>query len=107
MNSDEERIDKNILLCKEKEQNKKITKQKEVEKSDSSKAKKNVMWDWKSLEEQELERKNNPPKKKINEPKTPYQTYEQDDDDYLIKINQINKLKPTVNFYFILERSFG
>lgn len=35
---------------------------------------KNVIWDWKTLDEHELERKNNP-KKKIDEPKTPYLPY--------------------------------
>lgn len=38
---------------------------------------KSVVWDWKSLEEQELERKNNP-RTKINEPKTPYMPYVQE-----------------------------
>lgn len=35
---------------------------------------KSVVWDWKSLEEQEQERLNNP-RQKINEPKTPYLPY--------------------------------
>lgn len=55
-----------------------------------------VMWDWKSLEEQDIERKNNP-RKKIDEPKTPYLPYEEEDDEYLKKLNEINKTKPTVN----------
>ena len=38
---------------------------------DDNKVKKNVVWDTKKLEEQELEKKLYP-KTKINEPKTPY-----------------------------------
>lgn len=57
---------------------------------------KSVMWDWKSLEEQEEERKNNP-RRKINEPKTPYIPYEEDDCDYMKRLNEVNKTKPTVS----------
>ena len=56
---------------------------------------KSVMWDWKTLEEQELEKKLNP-KIKIDEPKTPYIPYEVGDDEYLQKLNEINKTQPTV-----------
>jgi hypothetical protein len=57
---------------------------------------KSVRWDYKSLEEQEQERIKNPPKKKILEPKTPYLPFDENDDEYLKKLNEINKLKPTV-----------
>lgn len=57
---------------------------------------KSVVWDWKSLEEQEEERKRNP-RKKIDEPKTPYLPYEGDEDEYLKQLNEINKTQPTVN----------
>lgn len=55
---------------------------------------KNVVWDWKTLEEQDNEKKRNP-RKKIDEPKTPYLPYTEDDDEYLKKINDINKMQPT------------
>jgi hypothetical protein len=54
-----------------------------------------VNWDNQTLEEQEIERKLNP-KKKILEPKTPYLPFEEGDDEYLKKLNEINRLKPTV-----------
>ncbi len=57
---------------------------------------KQVVWDEKTLEEQEAEKQRNP-KKKIDEPKTPYLLYEAEDDDgYIAKLNEINKVKPTV-----------
>jgi hypothetical protein len=64
-------------------------------KTDYSTAQKNVIWDWKSLEEQENDRILNP-KKKINEPKTPYLPYEEGDDEYLSKLNEVNKTQPTM-----------
>ena len=69
----------------------KTSKTKSKEKSN-----KRVDWDWKTLEEQERERKTNPPKMKIDEPKTPYTHYEEGDDEYLEKINQVFKIQPTV-----------
>ena len=69
----------------------KTSKAKSKEKSN-----KRVDWDWKTLEEQERERKINPPKMKIDEPKTPYTPYEEGDDEYLEKINQVFKIQPTV-----------
>jgi hypothetical protein len=45
----------------------------------------------------EKERKLNP-KKKILEPKTPYLPFEDGDDEYLNKLNEINKIKPGVKF---------
>jgi hypothetical protein len=81
-----------------------------IEINDFNKNYKSVSWDNETLEEQELERKNNP-KKKIDEPKTPYLPYEEGDDEYMRKLNEINKLTATVSniiFYIILiERSIG
>lgn len=65
-------------------------------KKSNEKTNKKVDWDWKTLEEQEKERKANPPKMKIDEPKTPYTPYEEGDDEYLEKINQVFKIQPTV-----------
>lgn len=62
----------------------------------SGKIRKRVCWDMKSLEEQSNEMKNNKPKMKITEPKTPYHHIEEDDDEYLKQLNEINKIKPTV-----------
>lgn len=56
-----------------------------------------VNWDHQVLDEQEKERKLNP-KKKILEPKTPYLPFEDGDDEYLNKLNEINKIKPGVKF---------
>jgi hypothetical protein len=70
----------------------------------SNSVSKKVDWDWKSLEEQEIERQLNP-RKKINEPKTPYEAYE-GDDEYMSKINEINKVQPTViNLNLFVERN--
>ena len=82
----------------EKEQNeakdnvKPLLKHKEKEKT---KKKKSVVWDVKTLEEQELDRKLHPVLMKINEPKTPYTPYEEGDDEYLKKLNEVNKIQPT------------
>ena len=60
-----------------------------------------VNWDHQVLDEQEKERKLNP-KKKILEPKTPYLPFEDGDDEYLNKLNEINKIKPGVKFRVLL-----
>lgn len=79
----------------EKERERRPSLKKDNEEDQSKK--KNVVWDVQSLEQQELERKLNPVKKKITEPKTPYIPYEEGDDEYLKKLNEINKTQPTVN----------
>ena len=55
------------------------------------KKKKSVSWDWKTLEEQELDRKLHPVLMKITEPKTPYTPYE-GEDEYLQQLREINKI---------------
>ncbi len=70
------------------------TKPEEFEKTEHNLAKKQVRWDEdkiKILEEDKLLH----PKKKIDEPKTPYLMNE-GDDLYSQKLNEINKLQPTV-----------
>ena len=62
---------------------------------EGKKKKKSVVWDVKTLEEQELERKLHPVLMKITEPKTPYTPYEEGEDEYLKKINEVNKIQPT------------
>lgn len=64
-------------------------------KDETKKKKKSVVWDVKTLEEQELDRKLHPVLMKITEPKTPYTPYEEGEDEYLKKINEINKIQPT------------
>jgi len=59
------------------------------------KKKKSVNWDWKNLEENDIQRKLHPVTMKIDEPKTPYTPYEEGDDDYFNKLNEVNKTKPT------------
>lgn len=62
---------------------------------------KQVVWDANSLEEQEAERQLNP-RKKINEPKTPYECdfeKNENEDDYISRIYEINRTQPTVNKY--------
>lgn len=54
--------------------------------------KKSVVWDTKTLQEQEIERKLHPVTMKIDEPKTPYTEYN-GDDEYLKKINNVNKIE--------------
>ena len=51
-----------------------------------------VEWDWQSLAKQEQERLENP-KMKIDEPKTPFEPYEGNDNDYLNKVNKILNIK--------------
>ena len=65
----------------------------------SQKSTKKVEWDVEALASQEKERKLNP-KMKIDEPKTPYIPFEDPDDEYLTKLNQTFKIKPTVNIKF-------
>ena len=60
-----------------------------------AKKKKSVNWDWKNLEENDIQRKLHPVTMKIDEPKTPYTPYEEGDDDYFNKLNEVNKTKPT------------
>ena len=66
-------------------------------KKDRTKSKtehKGIVWDNKTIEEQYLDRKLHP-RQKIDEPKTPYTPYEEGDDEYLEKINEVNKIQPT------------
>ena len=59
------------------------------------KKKKSVTWDWKTLEQNEMENKLYPCTKKITEPKTPYTPYEGGDDQYFNKLKEVNISKPT------------
>ncbi len=61
----------------------------------NKKKKKSVNWDIKNLEENELQNKLHPVTMKIDEPKTPYCPYEEGDDEYFNKLNEVNKAKPT------------
>ena len=79
---------------KDKDNVKPLLKHKASEK-EKTKKKKSVVWDVKTLEEQELDRKLHPVLMKINEPKTPYTPYEEGDDEYLKKLNEVNKIQPT------------
>jgi hypothetical protein len=58
--------------------------------------KKRLSWDVQNIEEHELEKIKNP-KRKIDEPKTPYIYHEDEDNKYLSKLTEINKLQPTVH----------
>lgn len=71
-----------------------LLKNKSESQHGKDKKKKSVVWDTKTLAEQELDRKLHPVTMKIDEPKTPYIPYE-GDDEYLSKITEVNKLKPT------------
>ena len=66
-----------------------------LSKKDHKKKKKSVNWDIKNLEENELQNKLHPVTMKIDEPKTPYTPYEEGDDEYFNKLNEVNKAKPT------------
>ena len=64
--------------------------------NDKSKKKKNsVVWDTKNLEENAEYLRQHPPTMRIEEPKTPYDPYEQGDDLYLEKVRQMFNVKPT------------
>ena len=89
-------------MNKEKEQgkseDKKEEKQKEgilTKKDKKAKKRKSVNWDIKNLEDNELQNKLHPVTMKITEPKTPYTPYEEGDDEYFNKLNEVNKAKPT------------
>ena len=82
----------------EKSEDKKEEKQKEgilTKKDKKAKKKKSVNWDVKNLEDNELQNKLHPVTMKITEPKTPYSPYEEGDDEYFNKLNEVNKAKPT------------
>ena len=66
-----------------------------LSKKDHKKPRKSVNWDIKNLEENELQNKLHPVTMKITEPKTPYTPYEEGDDEYFNKLNEVNKTKPT------------
>lgn len=59
------------------------------------KKKNSVVWDTKNLEENAEYLRLNPPTMRIEEPKTPYDPYEQGDDLYLEKVRQMFNVKPT------------
>ena len=64
--------------------------------TDKKEKKKNtVVWDTKNLEENAEYLRLNPPTMRIEEPKTPYDPYEQGDDSYLEKVRQMFNVKPT------------
>ena len=69
---------------------------KDTSNKDKKKKKKNiVVWDTKNLEENAEYLRLHPPTMKIEEPKTPYDPYEQGDDSYLEKVRQMFNVKPT------------
>ena len=61
----------------------------------TSKKKNSVVWDTKNLEENAEYLRLHPPTMRIEEPKTPYDPYEQGDDSYLEKVRQMFNVKPT------------
>ncbi len=64
--------------------------------TDKNKKKKNtVVWDTKNLEENAEYLRLHPPTMRIEEPKTPYDPYEQGDDMYLEKVRQMFNVKAT------------
>ena len=82
----------------DKKEEKKENKQKEgilSKKEKKGKKRKSVNWDVKNLEDNELQNKLHPVTMKITEPKTPYTPYEEGDDEYFNKLNEVNKAKPT------------
>ena len=88
-----------------KEEDKKVEDKKEEvqkggilsKKEKNKKKRKSVNWDVKNLENNELENKLHPVTMKITEPKTPYTPYEEGDDEYFNKLNEVNKTKPTAD----------
>ena len=82
----------------DKKEEKEKNKQKEgilTKKEKKTKKRKSVNWDIKNLEDNELQNKLHPVTMKITEPKTPYTPYEEGDDEYFNKLNEVNKAKPT------------
>ena len=82
----------------DKKESKEENKQKEgilTKKEKKTKKRKSVNWDIKNLEDNELQNKLHPVTMKITEPKTPYTPYEEGDDEYFNKLNEVNKAKPT------------
>ena len=82
----------------DKKEEKEENKQKEgilSKKEKKGKKRKSVNWDVKNLEDNELQNKLHPVTMKITEPKTPYTPYEEGDDEYFNKLNEVNKAKPT------------
>ena len=61
----------------------------------TSKKKNSVVWDTKNLEENAEYLRLHPPTMRIEEPKTPYDPYEQGDDMYLEKVRQMFNVKAT------------
>ena len=61
----------------------------------TSKKKNSVVWDTKNLEENAEYLRLHPPTMRIEEPKTPYDPYEQGDDLYLEKVRQMFNVKAT------------
>ena len=74
-------------------------KMKDLKENETKKTKpalrKRLSWNVENIEENEREKINNP-RKKIDEPKTPYIYHEDGDSIYLNKLSEINKLQPTV-----------
>ena len=69
---------------------------KDTSNQDKKTKKKNVVvWDTKNLEENAEYLRLHPPTMRIEEPKTPYDPYEQGDDSYLEKVRQMFNVKPT------------
>ena len=66
-----------------------------TESEKKEKKKNTVVWDTKNLEENAEYLRLHPPTMRIEEPKTPYDPYEQGDDSYLEKVRQMFNVKPT------------
>ena len=63
--------------------------------NEPKKIRKSITWNEEEIARQMEERLANP-KRKIDEPKTPYNEAEDPDDEYLTKLNEVNKTKMTV-----------